>query len=231
MDYQFVGSCPACKGDEFAQNDVLWPELISAWQLSEAEVNYVNRQQGFHCKQCFNNLRAMGLAAAILREYQFEGTLNEFCSVHRELAVLEINRAGNLTPFLEKLPFHKLIEYPQFDMLGLKIESESVDLVVHSDTLEHIPYPKPALSECRRVLRSNGRCIFTVPIIVDRMSRFRAGLAASYHGQPEVNADHQLVYTEFGADIWRFVVRAGFASCEIFSFEYPAAQVLIAKNN
>jgi ubiquinone/menaquinone biosynthesis C-methylase UbiE len=134
-----------------------------------------------------------------------------------------------LTSFLEKFPAHRLIEYPQFDMLNLKIKSESADLVVHSDTLEHIRNPERALSECWRVLRANGRCIFTVPIIVNRMSRFRAGLAPSYHGQSQVNADDQLVCTEFGADVWKFVVGAGFGSCEIFSFEYPAALVMIAK--
>lgn len=139
--------CPVCGGEEFAESSVLWPELINAWQLSDSEVAYVNRQQGFHCKQCFNNLRAMALAAAILREYRFQGTLNQLCALRGELAVLEINRAGNLTPFLEKLPAHKLIEYPQFDMLDLKIESESTDLVVHSDTLEHIPNPERALTE------------------------------------------------------------------------------------
>lgn len=221
--------CPVCGATEFAYHAVLWPELINAWQLSGREVAYVSRQQGFHCKQCFNNLRAMALAAAILREYRFHGTLNQFCVVRDELAVLEINRAGNLTSSLEKLPAHKLIEYPQFDMSDLKIESESTDLVVHSDTLEHIPNPERALSECRRVLRDNGRCIFTVPIIVDRMSRCRSGLSPSYHGQSGINADDQLVCTEFGADMWKFVVGAGFSSCEIFSYEYPAALVLIAK--
>lgn len=228
MMCQFSGICPICGGNEFAQIDVLWPELINAWQLSDSEVVYVNRQQGFHCKQCLNNLRAMALAAAILREYQFQGILSQFCEVRSELVVHEINRAGNLTPFFEKLPLHRLIEYPQFDMLDLKIESESTDLVVHSDTLEHIPNPERALSECRRIIRSNGKCIFTVPVIVARMSRFRAGLAPSYHGQSKINADDQLVCTEFGADMWRFVVGAGFSSCEIFSFEYPAALVLIA---
>lgn len=221
--------CHVCGGESFAESSVLWPELINAWQLAVGEVDYINRQQGFYCRQCFNNLRAVGLAAAILREYQFQGTLNEFCSSRGELAVLEINRAGHLTPFLEKLPSHKLIEYPQFDMMDLKIESESTDLVLHSDTLEHIPNPERALAECRRVLRNNGKCIFTVPIIVDRMSRSRAGLAPSYHGQPSINDDDQLVYSEFGVDIWKFVVRAGFSSCEIFSFEYPTALVLIAR--
>lgn len=229
MKFMKLSLCPVCGGEQFAETPVLWPELVNAWQLSKRETAYVNRQQGFHCKQCLNNLRAMALAAAILREYRFQGTLNQFCEVGGEMVVHEINRAGNLTPFLEKLPAHKLIEYPQFDMLDLKIDSESTDLVVHSDTIEHILNPERALSECRRVLREDGRCIFTVPIIIDRMSRCRTGLSPSYHGGSGINADDQLVYTEFGVDMWRFVLGAGFSSCEIFSYEYPAALVLIAK--
>lgn len=227
-DYKLL-RCPVCGGQDFTESSVLWPELINAWQLSPNEAFYINRQQGFHCKQCFNNLRAMALAAAILREYKFSGLLSQFCESHHDLAVCEINRAGNLTPFLERLPAHRLIEYPMFDMQDLTIESESADLIVHSDTLEHIQNPKRALSECRRVLRQNGRCIFTVPIIVDRMSRSRAGLSPSYHGQSNINADDQIVCTEFGVDMWRLILEAGFTSCEIFSYEYPAALVLIAK--
>jgi len=114
-------------------------------------------------------------------------------------------------------------------MLNLVIESENFDLEVHSDPLEHLPNPERGLSECRRVLRSNGKCIFTVPIIVDRMTRSRFGLTPSYHGKSGIPADDQMVCTEFGADIWQTVIKAGFCSCEIFSFEYPAALVLIAR--
>ena len=114
-------------------------------------------------------------------------------------------------------------------MLNLDIESETVDLIVHSDTLEHVPNPQSALSECRRILRSNGKCIFTVPIIVDRMTRSRAGLPQSHHGQSGVTTDDQVVCTEFGADIWQAVLKAGFCSCEIFSLEYPAALAIIAR--
>ena len=221
--------CNVCGGINFSESSVLWPELIRAWQLSPSEVDYINRQQGFCCTQCFNSLRSMGLASAILREYRFHGSLLEFCSSPNELSILEINRAGNLTPFLKKLPSHLLIEHPQFDMHDLDIDSESFDLVVHSDTLEHIENPVRGLSECRRVLREQGKCIFTIPIIVDRLNRSRAGLAPSYHGQPNVAADDQIVWTEFGVDAWKTVLRAGFASCEIYSYEYPSALVLIAR--
>jgi len=229
MKMYFSNPCPVCGGEDFSESSVLWPELINSWLLSEDEVLYINRQQGFHCRQCGNNLRTMGLSAAILQEVGFQGTLNQFCESSSTIKILEINTAGNLAPFFRKLPSHLLIEYPQFDMQYLDIESESVDLVVHSDTLEHVPNPERGLSECRRVLRSNGKCIFTVPIIVDRLTRSRVGLAPSYHGQSGVPADDQVVYTEFGADVWVTILNAGFNSCEIFSFEYPSALTIIAR--
>lgn len=225
----FSGPCPVCGGVQFAKTNVLWPELINAWQLSEQEVAYVNRQQGLHCNQCHNNLRAMGLSVAILRELNFEGTLDKFCQSMSDVNILEINTAGNLTSFFRKLPKHRLIEYPEFDMLNLAIESESADLVVHSDTLEHISNPQRALSECRRVLSKHGTCIFTIPIIVDRLTRSRAGLAHSFHGQSDIPANDQLVYTEFGANFWQVVLTAGFSSCEIFSYEYAAALAIVAR--
>jgi len=221
--------CLVCGSFEFAYQDVLWPELINKWQLSGNEVAYINRQQGFHCKSCANNLRAMGLVAAILRVNRFEGNFDEFCSTQSNIAILEINRAANLTSFMQKMSLHRLIEYPQFDMMNLDIESESVDLVLHSDTLEHVSNPIRGLSECRRVLCENGLCIFTVPLIVDRMTRSRAGLAPSYHGCSDIKENDQLVWTEFGVDIWKFVLEAGFSSCDFFSFDYPAAIILIAR--
>lgn len=226
----FSGACPVCGCVEFVTSSVLWADLIDTWQLNKAEVNYIDRQQGFHCKQCHNNLRAMGLSAAILYEYKLHGTLTQFCeSSSNDLRILEINTAGNLTKFLKKLHGHKLVEYPQFDMMNLDIESDSYDLVIHSDTLEHVPAPERGLSECLRVLRRDGKCIFTIPIVVDRFTRNRAGLAPSYHGKSGIPANDQLVYSEFGADFWKSILKAGFSSCEIYAFEYPSALAVIAK--
>lgn len=222
-------SCNVCGKQEFKSTLVLWPDLVNAWQLSVSEVAYVDRQQGFHCIHCGNNLRSMGLAAAIMKEFSFTGSFHQFCMSGIATSIVEINTAGNLTPFLRLLPAHRLIEYPEFDMQDLAIDPGNVDLVIHSDTLEHVTNPERALSECLRILRPHGCCIFTVPIITSRMTRSRAGLAPSYHGQSGVPADDQLVCTEFGADVWQTVLKAGFESCEIFSFEYPAALVIIAR--
>jgi len=40
-----------------------------------------------------------------------------------------------------------------------------MDLIVHSDTLEHVDDPVAALTECRRIATPSGACCFTIPII------------------------------------------------------------------
>lgn len=229
MTQYFSGPCPICGGTTFTFATVLWPELVDAWQLADYETDYINRQQGVACTGCHNNLRTMALAAAILRRYAQGGTLAAFCDSGAAVDLVEINTAGNLTSTLRKLTGHRLVEYPEYDMMNLSIASGSVDLVVHSDTLEHIPIPSRALSECRRILRAGGCCIFTVPVVVDRLTRSRDGLVPSYHGQSGVPAHDQVVFSEFGADFWKCVLAAGFSSCEIFCLEYPSALAIVAE--
>jgi SAM-dependent methyltransferase len=105
----------------------------------------------------------------------------------------------------------------------------SFDLVVHSDTLEHVSQPIRALSECRRVLRAGGWLCFTVPTIVGRLSRSRAGLRKSFHGSASTGSDDYLVHTEFGADMWTFVVAAGFSSLRIHTVSFPDAIAISAR--
>jgi SAM-dependent methyltransferase len=222
--------CYVCGGAEFDYSEVLWNELIDQWQLSDYEASYINRQQGEKCTRCSSNLRSIALAKAILSAYGFDGTLAEFVILdkNRGIRVLEINHAGSLTPVLEKLRLHTLITYPEHDMMNLDLESGSFDLVVHSDTLEHVENPVRALSESRRILAKGGRCIFTVPVVVDRFSRSREGLENSYHGaEVTTNADFK-VCTEFGADVWKYVLKAGFSKVAIHSIDYPAALAIEA---
>ena len=222
------GPCSACGASDLAHRDVLWPELVQAWELSADEAAYINRQQGLHCRACGNNLRMIALADAIVRAVGFRGSLADYCASGAGLRVLEVNTAGFLTQFLRRLPGHRLVEYPDFDMMKLDIESGSFDLVVHSDSLEHVPDPVQGLSECRRVLRTGGRCIFTVPLVVGRLTRSREGLPPIHHGAAGIATDDQLVRTEFGADAWHYVIRAGFESCDIVALEYPAAITFVA---
>lgn len=219
-----MNHCPVCGGSEFDYQEVLWPELCQQWEISAEEIAYINRQQGLACSNCGNNLRSMVLAKAILSHWNEPDTLAQAVAKARysNFRILEINPAGNLSPWLAKLSGHQLIEYPQGDMMNLAFGTNSFDLVVHSDTLEHVPDPLRGLRETNRVLCDEGACIFTIPTIVGRMTRNREGLPDSFHGDPKHPVPDFKVVTEFGADAWTIVMEAGFESCRIHSIEYPA---------
>ncbi len=221
-------NCTCCGSSEFRDGTVLWPELVAEWRIAPHEVDYINRQQATCCTRCGANLRSMALAQAILRSFGFAGSFEAWVAsaAARRLRVLEVNGACHLHTFLSRLPGHTPANYPQVDLMALPYPDRSFDLVIHSDTLEHVPRPVRGLSECRRVLKPGGFCAFTVPIVVDRLTASREGLPPSYHGSP-ANAADFLVHTEYGADAWKHVVLAGFEDCRLFAFDYPAALALV----
>ena len=175
-------------------------------------------------------MRSMALAKSITDHYLFSGTLCEFLNSKngKDLSIFEINEAGGLTPVLSRLPGHTMVKYPEHDMTRLTFASNTFDMVIHSDTLEHVPEPIKGLTECRRVLKPGGTLFFTVPIIIERMTRTRRGLSASFHGSSNDQASDLLVQTEYGADAWVHVIKAGFRSVSMFCFEYPAAMAIVA---
>ena len=78
---------------QFTTKQILWPQLIEEWELTTpAEAQYIDVQQGLTCAKCGNNLRAMTLAAAILRSFGNRQTLQDLCRFDdqfRSLTVLE----------------------------------------------------------------------------------------------------------------------------------------------
>lgn len=223
--------CLVCGGTEYSFVKVLWPQLVEEWQLSNEEVDYVNRQQGEKCVSCQSSLRSIALADAITSALKFDGLLSDlsFDSQYEKIKVLELNLAGELTPHLQRLRGHQLVCYPEADIMDLPFDDDSFDLVVHSDTLEHVSDPLAGLSECRRVVSSGGHCCMTVPIILGRLTRSREALAPSYHGEPDKNRPDYRVFSEFGADVWKLAFEAGFSSVSFHSFEFPAGLSLALK--
>ena len=180
----------------------------------------MDRQQGTCCTSCGSNLRSIALAKAIMNECGTGGTLHDFVAgqAASALHLLEINEAGTLSPTLRRLPGHVFGAYPELDMQAMHYPDGSFDLIVHSDTLEHVPDPMLALRECARVLKPDGALCFTVPVIPGRMSVPRADLRPIHHGDPAHPTDDLLVHTDYGADVWHQLHQAGFAAVTLLRF-------------
>ena len=150
--------CQLCGHTGFVHADVLWPELIDAWQLTPDESAYINIQQGTSCERCAANVRSQALARALLTSLGAATSLADVLETSPPPAyrILEINEAGALTPWLSKFPGHVLARYPECDMTRMSFASESFDFVVHSDTLEHVANFRAGLLECARVLVPGG---------------------------------------------------------------------------
>ena len=226
-------TCAVCGGNKFTHTTVLWDSLAAEWHLAPNERAYVDRQQGTSCSHCGSNLRSIALADAIRRVLRTDLTLQAYVTQPEAstLTVLEINEAGHLSPTLRLLPGHVLAVYPAVDIHALPYPSNTFDMVVHSDTLERVLNPVHALMECRRVLRPCGWVCFTVPTIIGRLTRSRAGLPKSFHGSPQTATDDFVVQTEFGADMWTYVLQAGFSSVTVNTVDFPAALALSARKS
>jgi SAM-dependent methyltransferase len=205
--------------------------LINEWQISPFEVDYIDRQQGKICTSCGSNLRSIALANALRAYFKTEMLLCEWVSspAAKNVVMLEINQAGTLTPYLKQVGGYVFGAYPDLDMHAIPHGAGAFDVIVHSDTLEHIENPIHALTECRRALKLGGALCFTIPLIVGRLTRSRAGLPKSFHGNAETASDDLIVRTEFGSDAWTNIIEAGFSELSIHAVEYPAATAFMAR--
>ena len=221
--------CACCGADRNIRQllPVLWPALIAEWGLSASEAEIVERREGLGCTACGVRLRSESLALAVLRAVESSNSFAGWAATRPTLRVLEINGAGELSPWLAELPGRTLVGYPQFDMQTMSFGDESWDLLLHSDTLEHVVDPIQALRECRRVLAPGGAMCFTIPFVPGRLTRRRDGLPPSYHGQEHDNA--YLVITEYGADFWTQLLDAGFERIELVALQWPEAVSIVAR--
>jgi SAM-dependent methyltransferase len=138
------------------------------------------------------------------------------------LRVAEINVIEGIHGELAKLPHHSYSDYVEGaaagslvagarheDLRRLSYADASFDLVLTSETLEHVPDLRAALSEIRRVLAGGGRHVFTIPLLPGVTHTFaRAVEDADGHVRHLVTPIHHPggdvgypVFTEFGADL------------------------------
>ncbi|MBS0569298.1 MAG: class I SAM-dependent methyltransferase [Proteobacteria bacterium] len=111
------------------------------------------------------------------------------------------------------------------DVQSLRYADASFDLVTHTEVLEHVADDTRAFAELRRVLRSGGLMLFTVPLHegpTRERARLRHGaiehlLPAAYHGDPLRGGGAIVVFRDYGADIVTRLLAAGFSGAWIES--------------
>ena len=227
------GFCDAC-GEyvSFSKKKAIDEDLARSWGIGPQTKRAFDLRESMPCSSCQNSYRTRQLAKALLKVFG-RGEIDSLKSLvrdesFRKLKIAEINQLGALHPILEDLPNLYYSEYQSVRRLesvrhenleSLTYRDDFFDLVLTSDTLEHVPNLGNALSEIYRVLRLNGYHIFTVPMIASRKTRERIALHGdgteekllphSFHGRGEPD---NLVYREFGWDLLRLLEGFGFSA-------------------
>jgi SAM-dependent methyltransferase len=105
------------------------------------------------------------------------------------------------------------------DLHALTFADERFDLVITSDIFEHVRRPLLGFSEIRRVLRTGGHHVFTIPLKwpLDSVSRPRVDTSGAedvhvvppvYHGSP-TDPQGSLVYYDWGTDLVHLLAALG----------------------
>jgi SAM-dependent methyltransferase len=239
---------------------VVPPRLEELWGLTAELAEALARRESLECARCGGKLRARRLAAVLLRTYPVGSPPAVARSVAewvrhpeaRRLRVAEVNRIDGLHAVLQAVPQFAASDYHpdaapgavvqgvrSEDLTRLTYPDAAFDLVLSSETLEHVPDLAAALDEIRRVLVPGGRHIFTVPVLPTVDATFaRAALGPDGSivalAPPLCHPGGDTgfpVFTEFGTDCLELFRRAGFETSVAFGPTTPddLAQVYVCR--
>ncbi|OGN96606.1 MAG: hypothetical protein A2Z77_01180 [Chloroflexi bacterium RBG_13_51_36] len=203
-----------------------------------------NYRESQFCSSCGSSLRVRQLCTAVMQTFSemsgrgydsFTDLLED--DEFRRLRIAEINACGAFHSYLAQHPNLLYSEYvpgvPRGsecngirceDLQELTYPADYFDLVLTSDTLEHVPDPEKAFSEIHRVLKPGGFHLFTVPVIPSQGATIRRArlvngerqflLSPAYHGS--WGQENMFVFTDFGMDIVHKLKLVGFATDVLF---------------
>jgi hypothetical protein len=239
---------------------VIPPKLEQLWGLSPGLAEALARKESSDCSFCGAKLRVRRLAQVLLELYPVGAPPAPARSIRswvdhtevRRLRIAEINLIEGLHRELARLPHHAYCDYREGaapgtivagvrheDLTQLTYPDDSFDLLLTSETLEHLPDLGAALAEIHRVLAPGSYHVFTIPLLPKVEATFARAVKPAdgplvfptppiYHPGGDVG---YLVFTEFGADFPAILRRAGFEVETRFgpTREDDLAQVYIAR--
>lgn len=129
-------------------------------------------------------------------------------SIHRALADSGYYLCSE---YLPEIPFGTMDERGIWseDLQNLSFGSDNFDYIITEDVLEHVRDYRKAFTEIKRVLKSGGKHVFTLPLNICKNTARRVDISRGndihvlppvYHEDP-LNDEGALVYTDFGRDM------------------------------
>lgn len=143
-----------------------------------------------HCFKCHSHRRKRELASWVKSRTLVPPA---------KTRILEVAPGGQLSDMLRRrFRGYVGLRYPPYDAMSLPIESESMDIVVSCDVIEHFKSPAFALREIHRVLKPGG--IHLSAVLVDRDATYYAGGKVVGNHMDE-DGGKCPVYTTLGRDL------------------------------
>lgn len=192
---------------------------------SYAPIDTPCKRNDFICQECGSIGRNRHVAIAVLEEFRdraevrslvdfaeiFDGDIYITCVKEAVYESLKGSRRVTSSEFIDGVPSGEVVNGILCqDLQATTFPDASFDLVITEDVLEHVPEPRKAFAEIRRILKPGGVHIGTIPVSWDKAESFtRAELVGGvvvhlvepeYHGDP-FRAEGILAYTTFGQDI------------------------------
>lgn len=248
----FFSTCIVCgyTATSWKFQKIISDDLARTWKLDPHERQLFDLRESSFCPSCWNSARNRVFAKSIMSVIPFSKahTFSEWVQLanKKKLRVAEINACGKLHRYLTRIDGLAYSEYPserllprlyymlknvrKEDITNLSYRSNSFDLVVHTEVFEHIDAVEKAITECRRILKPHGVCLFTIPYMPDRKTIKRAvrdpitgaivhKMPPSFHGLDQ--RSDNLVWWEFGGDFARkYTCQIVFSDLEWYTYVF-----------
>lgn len=175
------------------------------------------------CPHCGSSIRHSDVAQAVSDYFSSGEPLAQAVAGMQEMRILNTSPLGESYRLLSKLSGCVGCEYfPDVlsgemtengilcvDLTNIPFPSNTFDLVITEEVLEHISDLEQALSEISRVLKPGGVHIFTIPVCETILTRSISDLNVTH---PAAFDGDSKVFHEFGLDIANILVKYGFST-------------------
>jgi hypothetical protein len=207
------GRCASCDQPSWFLRcaDPAITSLSRNWPYGESVIRALRSRENYFCLWCGRNYRMRGLASVAkpwlpgARVYE-PATFGVF-SRHALRTCRSYETSEYLPPGSRRTNGRTRHE----DVQALTFADESRDLVLTSEVFEHVADPWAGFREIRRVLRRDGRHIFTVPDVPGTATSGRGAQQPVFHIDP-LRQEGSLVITDFGDDLPALLRPLGFAT-------------------